>query len=117
MDTGEHQRVDAIGAQQRLQVGAEERADAVLDHDRFPLSCGRGRVDRGAFTPGHRNSVCLQRAEQGVTGADLTPVGRLFIEPIEMLYAWAAKNDDALSKLRRRRKKHQASRDKVRVVQ
>jgi DNA-binding HxlR family transcriptional regulator len=34
----------------------------------------------------------------------LTPIGRLFIEPIEMLYAWAAKNDDALSKLRRRRK-------------
>jgi hypothetical protein len=27
---------------------------------------------------------------------------------IEMLYAWAAKNDDALSKLRRRRKKHAA---------
>ena len=41
----------------------------------------------------------------------LTPVGRLFIEPLEMLYAWAAKNDDALSKLRRRRKKHTASRD------
>jgi DNA-binding HxlR family transcriptional regulator len=39
----------------------------------------------------------------------LTPMGRLFIEPIEMLYAWAAKNDDALSKLRRRRKKHTAS--------
>jgi DNA-binding HxlR family transcriptional regulator len=33
----------------------------------------------------------------------LTPMGRLFIEPIEMLYAWAAKNDDALSNLRRRR--------------
>jgi hypothetical protein len=43
--------------------------------------------------------------------------GRLFIEPIEMLYAWAAKNDDALSKLRRRRKKHTASRDKARKVQ
>jgi len=39
------------------------------------------------------------------------------IEPIEMLYAWAAKNDDALSKLRRRRKKHTASRDKARKVQ
>ena len=47
----------------------------------------------------------------------LTPMGRLFIEPIEMLYAWAAKNDDALSKLRRRRKKHTASRDKARKVQ
>jgi len=47
----------------------------------------------------------------------LTPVGRLFIEPIEMLYAWAAKNDDALSKLRRRRKKHTASLDKARKVQ
>ena len=44
----------------------------------------------------------------------LTPMGRLFIEPIEMLYAWAAKNDDALSKLRRRRKKHTVSRDKAR---
>jgi DNA-binding HxlR family transcriptional regulator len=29
----------------------------------------------------------------------LTPMGRLFIEPIEMLYAWAAKNDDALTAL------------------
>ena len=47
----------------------------------------------------------------------LTPMGRLFIEPIEMLYAWAAKNDDALSKLRRRRKKLTASRDKARKVQ
>jgi hypothetical protein len=43
--------------------------------------------------------------------------GRLFIEPIEMLYAWAAKNDDALSKLRRRRKKHTPSRDKAMKVQ
>ena len=40
----------------------------------------------------------------------LTPMGRLFIEPIEMLYMWAAKNDDALSKLRRRRKKRTAPR-------
>jgi hypothetical protein len=31
-------------------------------------------------------------------------IGRLFIELIEALCAWAAKNDDALSKLRRRRK-------------
>src|SRR6266404_3078399 len=45
------------------------------------------------------------------------PMGRLFIEPIEMLYAWAAKNDDALSKLRRRRKKQAASTDKTRKVQ
>jgi DNA-binding HxlR family transcriptional regulator len=43
----------------------------------------------------------------------LTPMGRLFIEPIEMLYTWAAKHDDALSKLRRSRKKHTASRDKI----
>ncbi|HXA04419.1 MAG TPA: PAS domain S-box protein, partial [Bryobacteraceae bacterium] len=47
----------------------------------------------------------------------LTPIGRLFIEPIEMFYAWAAKNDDALSKLRRRRKKRTPSRDKPRKVQ
>src|SRR5260221_9724075 len=46
-----------------------------------------------------------------------TPMGRLFIEPIETLCAWAAKNDDALSKLRRRRKKPTASRDKARKVQ
>jgi DNA-binding HxlR family transcriptional regulator len=39
------------------------------------------------------------------------------VYPVEMLYAWAAKNDDALSKLRRRRKKHTASRDKARKVQ
>jgi DNA-binding HxlR family transcriptional regulator len=47
----------------------------------------------------------------------LTPMGRLLIEPIEMLYAWAAKNNDALSKLRRRRQKHAASRGKTRKVQ
>ena len=47
----------------------------------------------------------------------LTAMGRLFIEPIEMLYAWAAKNDEALSKLRRRRKKHTASKDKARKTQ
>jgi DNA-binding HxlR family transcriptional regulator len=47
----------------------------------------------------------------------LTPMGRLFIEPIELFYAWGAKNDDALSKLRRRRKKHTASRDKARKFQ
>jgi DNA-binding HxlR family transcriptional regulator len=47
----------------------------------------------------------------------LTPIGRLFIEPIEMLYAWAAKNDDALSKLRRRRRNYAASRDKAMKVQ
>jgi DNA-binding HxlR family transcriptional regulator len=47
----------------------------------------------------------------------LTPMGRLFIEPIEMLYAWAAKNDEALSKLRRRRKKRTASRDQARKTQ
>jgi len=41
---------------------------------------------------------------------------RLFIEPIEMLQVRAAKNDDALSKLRRRRKKHTAPRDKARKV-
>lgn len=43
----------------------------------------------------------------------LTPMGRLFIEPLEMLYAWAAKNDAALSKLTRRRKKHAASKKNV----
>jgi DNA-binding HxlR family transcriptional regulator len=47
----------------------------------------------------------------------LTPMGRLFIEPIEMLYAWAAKNNDALSKLRRRRQKHAALKGKARKVQ
>jgi DNA-binding HxlR family transcriptional regulator len=43
----------------------------------------------------------------------LTPMGQLFIEPLEMLYAWAAKNDAALSKLTRRRKKHAASKGKA----
>jgi HxlR-like helix-turn-helix len=32
----------------------------------------------------------------------LTPMGRLFIEPIEMLYAWAAKNDDVIASARTR---------------
>ena len=36
VDTGEHQRVDAVGAQQRLQVGANERADAGLTTIGFP---------------------------------------------------------------------------------
>jgi DNA-binding HxlR family transcriptional regulator len=43
----------------------------------------------------------------------LTDVGKLFIEPLEMLYAWAAKNDAALSKLTRRRKKNAASKRKA----
>jgi hypothetical protein len=46
VDTGEHQRVDTVGAQQRLQVRTDERADAVLDHDRFPPSCRSGRMYR-----------------------------------------------------------------------
>jgi DNA-binding HxlR family transcriptional regulator len=43
----------------------------------------------------------------------LTDMGKLFIEPLEMLYAWATKNDAALSKLTRRRKKHAVSKKKV----
>jgi DNA-binding HxlR family transcriptional regulator len=43
----------------------------------------------------------------------LTDMGKLFIEPLEMLYAWAAKNDAALSKLTRRRKKNAASKQKM----
>jgi DNA-binding HxlR family transcriptional regulator len=58
------------------------------------------------------NTAALRKSDPS-----LTPMGRLFIEPIEMLYAWAAKNDDALSKLRRRRKKHTLSRDKAMKVQ
>jgi hypothetical protein len=46
---GGHQHVDSVGAQQRLQVGANERPDVVLDHDRFSLSRRRGRIDRGAL--------------------------------------------------------------------
>jgi len=45
---GGHQHVDSVGAQQRLQVGANERPDVVLDHDRFSLS-RRRRIDRGAL--------------------------------------------------------------------
>jgi DNA-binding HxlR family transcriptional regulator len=43
----------------------------------------------------------------------LTEMGKLFIEPLEMLYAWAAKNDAALSKLRRRRKTRADSKEKT----
>lgn len=35
----------------------------------------------------------------------LTDAGRLFVEPLEMLYAWASRNDAALSKLTQRRRK------------
>ena len=35
----------------------------------------------------------------------LTPLGRLFVEPLEMLYAWAAQNAEALDRLKPRRKK------------
>jgi DNA-binding HxlR family transcriptional regulator len=41
----------------------------------------------------------------------LTSMGKLFIEPIEMLYAWAARNDKALSKLTKRRKKRATSKE------
>jgi hypothetical protein len=75
VDTGEHQRADAVGAQQRLQVGANERAGAVLDHDRFPCSRRRGRMDRGAFASGRQHSVCLQRSEREVAGTDLGIAG------------------------------------------
>ena len=75
LDTREHQRVDVVGAQQRLQVRANEGADAVLDHDRFPLSRRRGRMDCGSFAPGHPHSVCLQRAELEVTRADFGMAG------------------------------------------
>ena len=34
----------------------------------------------------------------------LTPMGELFIEPLEMFYAWAVGNEEALSQLTRRRK-------------
>ncbi|WP_237564836.1 winged helix-turn-helix transcriptional regulator [Blastopirellula marina] len=34
----------------------------------------------------------------------LTPLGQLFIEPIEMLYAWGEEHADALKKITRRRK-------------
>ena len=35
----------------------------------------------------------------------LTPLGQLFIEPIEMLYEWGTRNAEALEKLSRRRRK------------
>ena len=38
-------------------------------------------------------------------------MGKLFIEPLEMLYAWAARNDEALSKLTKRRKKRATSKE------
>ena len=42
----------------------------------------------------------------------LTEMGKLFVEPLEMLYAWAAKNDAALSNLTRRRQGHAAKKKK-----
>jgi DNA-binding HxlR family transcriptional regulator len=39
----------------------------------------------------------------------LTDTGRLFIEPIKMLYEWGERNEAALSKLTRRRKKNVAA--------
>jgi DNA-binding HxlR family transcriptional regulator len=41
----------------------------------------------------------------------LTSMGKLFIEPLEMLYAWADRNDKALSKLTKRRKKRATSKE------
>jgi DNA-binding HxlR family transcriptional regulator len=41
----------------------------------------------------------------------LTEMGNLFVEPLEMLYAWAAKNDAALSNLTRRRQGHAAKKN------
>ena len=35
----------------------------------------------------------------------LTPLGQLFIEPIELLYDWGTRNAEALEKLTRRRRK------------
>ncbi len=35
----------------------------------------------------------------------LTPLGRRFVEPLEMLYDWARRNDDAVHGLKKRRKK------------
>jgi DNA-binding HxlR family transcriptional regulator len=41
----------------------------------------------------------------------LTHLGRLFIEPIEMLYAWGSKNAEALEKLTRRRSRARLPKD------
>ena len=54
VDTGEHQRVDAVGAQQRLQVGANERADAGLTTIGFPLVPWRSDQAR---TRSHRRTA------------------------------------------------------------
>jgi hypothetical protein len=45
VDAGQHQRVDAVGALQRLQVGANERAD-VVESGRKPLSSILRRIGR-----------------------------------------------------------------------
>ncbi len=37
----------------------------------------------------------------------LSPLGRRFVEPLEMLYDWARENEDALRGIQRRRKKKQ----------
>ncbi|WP_435018636.1 winged helix-turn-helix transcriptional regulator [Tundrisphaera sp. TA3] len=35
----------------------------------------------------------------------LTPLGRRFVEPLEMLYDWARRNDDAVQGVKKRRQK------------
>jgi hypothetical protein len=50
--TGEYQRVDAVGAQQRLEAGAKKGLMRCLTTIGSPLSCGSGRMDCGAFAPG-----------------------------------------------------------------
>jgi hypothetical protein len=84
MYTGEYQRVDAVGAQQRLEAGANEGADAVLDHDRFPplvrqrqdgLRRLRSRVHERAFcsrvlaplTCGSVNGACAKQIRQSLS--------------------------------------------------
>jgi NAD(P)-dependent dehydrogenase (short-subunit alcohol dehydrogenase family) len=62
----------------------------------------RGVVDR-AWAALDRIDVVVGNADYGLMGDaeepmveySVTPMGRLFIEPIEMLYARGAKNDDA----------------------
>jgi hypothetical protein len=102
VDTGEHQRVDAVGAQQCLEVGANEGADAVLDHDRFPRSRRRGRMDRGALASRRQHSVCLHRAKSGVAGADLGMTGPERDDDMEHHHAHFSRGGDQLRHARDR---------------
>jgi hypothetical protein len=59
-------------------------------------------MDRGAFAPGHCHSVCLQRAEQRVAGADLGVAGPECDNDMDHHYARVSCHGDQLRHARDR---------------